>query len=168
MARIAKRTVKGGIYYYLEHTLRDGDKRRTVKKYLGSKIPKNVNDVKKQFLSEQDRGRWFAKFERIRERYNAELRATPKSAREKALREFSVRFTYNTQRIEGSTLTLRETAELLEHHLSPGARPIEDVKEAEAHYRTFLSLLRSRKHLSRRLVEEWQYEIFRETKPDIA
>ncbi len=169
MTRIAKRTVNGITYYYLEHTVRDGDKRRrTAKRYLGSRIPKNIGDVKNQFLSELDGERWFAKFEIIRQRYNDELLATPKSAKEKALRDFSVRFTYNTQRIEGSTLTLRETAELLEHQISPGGRPIEDVKEAEAHYQVFLSLLRSKKDLSRQLVEDWHYQIFKETKPDIA
>jgi cell filamentation protein, protein adenylyltransferase len=166
--RVAKRTVNGIIYYYLEHTVRDGVGRRTVKKYLGRKIPKKLGDVKKQFLAELDRRKWFAKFERIKQRYNDELLATPKSAREKALREFAIRFTYNTQRIEGSTLTLRETAELLERQISPGGRPIEDVKEAEAHYRTFFNMLESEKDLSRRLVEDWHYEIFRETKPDVA
>ncbi len=168
MARLARRTVSGRIYYYLEHSVRDGDKRRTVQKYLGHTIPKNIGDVKKQFLSELDRERWFARFERIRQRYNDELLATPKSGREKALHEFSVRFTYDTQRIEGSTLTLRETAELLEHQVSPGGRPLEDVKETEAHYRTFRSILENKKDLSRRLVEDWHYEIFKETKLDIA
>ncbi len=168
MTRIAKRALKGKTYYYLEHTVRTGGKRRTIKKYLGGKIPKNIGEVRKQFLSDLDREKWFVKFERVREGYNAELRAMPKSAREKALREFSVRFTYDTQRIEGSTLTFRETAELLEHHISPGGRSIEDVKEAEAHYRTFLDMLVSKKDLSQRLVEDWHYQIFKETKPDIA
>ncbi len=168
MTRIAKRALKGKTYYYLEHTVRTGGKRKTIKKYLGGKIPKNISDVRKQFLSDLDSEKWFAKFERIREGYNSELRAAPKSAREKALREFSVRFTYDTQKIEGSTLTLQETAELLEHQVSPGGRPIEDVKEAEAHYRTFLDMVVSEKDLSRRLVEDWHYQIFKETKPDIA
>ncbi len=168
MTRIAKRTVRGITYYYLEHTVRNGDKRRTVKKYLGSRIPKNINDVKKQFLSELDTEKWFKKFEIIRQRYQDELLETPKSAKEKELRDFSIRFTYDTQRIEGSALTFRETAELLEHQVSPGRRPIEDVKEAEAHYRTFLNMPRLRNDLSRQLVEEWHYQIFKDTKPDIA
>jgi len=44
---------------------------------------------------------------------------------------FITRFTYDTNRIEGSTLTLREAADLLEKGITPGTRPLSDVKEAE-------------------------------------
>ncbi len=51
---------------------------------------------------------------RIKEGYAKELRQTPISAKEKEQETFAIKFTYNTQRIEGSKLTLRETANLLE------------------------------------------------------
>lgn len=168
MVRIARKMVKGNTYYYLEHTVRDKDKRTTKSKYLGRKIPKDVEDVRKKFQFELDREKWFTEFDDIRRRYKLELSQTPRSAREKGLLDFSVRFTYDTQRIEGSTLTLRETAELLEHRIAPGGRPMEDVKEAEAHHRVFLSMLGLKKDLSLQLVLSWHYEIFKETKPDAA
>lgn len=168
MVRIAKRRLKGRTYYYLEHTSRGKDTRVTKKRYLGSELPKNVDDIKKSFLSELDQERWFDDFERIKQGYNSELKSTPKSAREKALREFSVRFTYNTQRIEGSTLTLRETAELIEHQTSPSGKPIEDAKEAEAHDKLFRETLELRSDLSQELVQDWNWKLLKETKPDIA
>ena len=168
MVRVAKRRLKGRTYYYLEHTLRDKGKRATRKKYLGSELPKDIDDIRKRFLSELDEEKWFSDFERIKRRYGADLKSTPKSAREKAFREFSVRFTYDTQRIEGSTLTLRETAELIEHRISPSGKPIEDAKEAEAHDRLFREMLQFRGDLTQELVQEWNWKLLKETKPDVA
>jgi hypothetical protein len=57
--------------------------------------------------------------EKIKENYQKELRKMPKSAREKEIETFTIQFSYETQRIEGSTLTLRETADLLEKGIAP-------------------------------------------------
>ena len=168
MAVIVKRNVKGREYYYLEHTIRKKGKHIQKSRYLGKTIPKNIAEIKKRFLFELNKEEWFDDFERIRQNYIAESKSIPESAKEKAIHEFSVRFTYNTQRIEGSTLSLRETAELLERSISPGGRPIEDIKEAEAHHRVFLGLLKYKGDLSQRLVQEWHADMFRETKPDVA
>jgi len=168
MVRVAKRTIKGNTYYYLEHTVRNGSKRTTKSRYLGDKLPKNIGSIKRRFLFELNKAKWFDDFDGIRRNYNAELRSTPRSAREKELREFSIRFTYNTQRIEGSTLTFRETAQLLEERITPSGKPVEDVKEAEAHNKVFLEMLELRNDLSQELVQNWHWNIFKETKPDIV
>lgn len=168
MVRIAKRTLKGKTYYYLEHTVRNRDKRTTKSKYLGNKLPKNSDEMSREFLFELDKTKWFDEFEKIRSHYNIEVEQAPSSARRKALHEFSVRFTFDTQKIEGSTLTLRETARLLDDRVSPSGKPIEDAKEAEAHHKVFLEMLDLKSDLSQQLVQEWHWKIFRETKPDIA
>jgi len=168
VVRIAKRRLKGRTYYYLEHTSRHKGKRVTRKRYLGSELPKDIDDIRKSFLSELNDEKWFNDFERIKRRYSVELKSTPKSAREKAFREFSVRFTYDTQRIEGSTLTLRETADLIEHRISPSGKPIGDAKEAEAHDKLFREMLEFRGDLSQELVQEWNWKLLKETKPDVA
>jgi Fic family protein len=168
LVTIVRKTVKGRPYFYLEHTVRRGGKRTTRSRYLGREVPRDIDEVRRRFLLELNREKWFSAFEKIREGYDAEVRAEPKSAREKALLEFSVRFTYNTQRIEGSTLTLRETAQLLEERISPGGRPVGDVKEAEAHQRVFLEMLEHEGDLSQELITDWHWFIFNETKPDIA
>ena len=104
--------------------------------------------IKKQFTYEVDREKWFDQFDKDREKYAAELKRTPQTTREKVLKKFSVRFTYDTQRIEGSTLSLRETAQLLEERVSPSGKPLQDIKEAEAHQRVFFDMLRYEKDLS--------------------
>ena len=168
MATVVKRTVRGITYYYLEHTVREDGRVTKKSRYLGRAVPKDIEKLKQQFVYELDKVKWFVLFDKIKENYAVELAETPRSAREKGLKEFSVRFTYDTQRIEGSTLTLRETAQLLEEGISPSGKSIEDVKEAEAHQRVFFDMLSYRKDLSLQVVLYWHKKLFEETKPDVA
>lgn len=52
MAYIKKVNIKGQEYYYLFHTIRNKDKFLKKSKYLGKEIPKNIEEIKKQFLLE--------------------------------------------------------------------------------------------------------------------
>ena len=168
MVRVRKRTVGSRTYYYLEHSVRIGRAVRKREQYIGGRLPRNLKEVKAQFLHEIRRERWNPLLEAIRRGYAAEIRRTPPSGRERNLEAFAVEFTYNTQRIEGSTLTLRETANLLLHGRTPSERPLRDVQEAEAHRAVFRSLLSERKDLSMSLVLRTHHEMFRATRPDIA
>ena len=168
MTTIVRRTVKGVAYYYLEHTIRDKDRFSQKSKYLGKAIPKDIDEIKRQFVFELNKERWFDKFDSIKKNYHVTLRTYPESTRRKELQTFSVKFTYDTQRIEGSTLSLRETAQLLEEGISPGGKPIEDIKEAEAHQKVFFEMLGCTKNLSLQLVLDWHWKLFKDTKPDIA
>ena len=46
--------------------------------------------------------------------------------------------TYTSNAIEGNTLTLRETAELIEHGITVGGKPLRDHLEAVDHYAAVL------------------------------
>lgn len=155
-------------YYYLEHSVRAGREVRKKERYLGKKPPADLEKIKREFLGEIYRERWYPALEAIRRGYAADLRRTAVSARAKALETFAIHFTYNTQRIEGSTLTLRETADLLERGVTPSQRPLTDVQEAEAHRAVFRSLLRESKDLSLSLVTRWHHQLFVTTRSDIA
>lgn len=168
MVTIVKKRIKGNAYYYLVHTIRINRKFAQREQYLGKIIPKDIERIKRRFIFELDKAKWFDDFEKIRRNYNAELKLTPKSARKKDLQEFSIRFTYNTQRIEGSTLTLRETAQLLEHGASPSGKPIADSKEAEAHDKLFYEMYKLKNDLSQKLVLDWNRKLLKDTEPDIA
>jgi Fic family protein len=168
MVTVVKKTIKGNAYYYLEHTTRINGRFAQKELYLGRTIPKDIERIKRQFLFKLDKAKWFDDFEKVRHNCTVELRLTPKSAREKELREFSVRFTYDTQRIEGSTLTLRETALLLGNKISPSGKPVVDSKEAEAHSRVFFEMLGLKSDLSQKLVQDWNWKLLKDTKPDVA
>jgi Fic family protein len=106
--------------------------------------------------------------EEIKNSYIQDLKKMSKVAIEKETESFMIRFTYDTQRIEGSTLTLRETAELLERNLTPGSKPLYDVKEAEAHKNIFYEMLEYKKDLTFQIVLYWHRTLFVQTKPEIA
>lgn len=51
---------------------------------------------------------------------------------------YDVDLTYTSNAIEGNTLTLRETAELIEHGITVGGKPLRDHLEAVDHYNAVL------------------------------
>jgi Fic family protein len=51
---------------------------------------------------------------------------------------YDVDLTYTSNAIEGNTLTLRETAELIEHGITVGGKPLRDHLEAVDHYAAVL------------------------------
>jgi len=165
---IRKRLVGTRQYFYLQHTLRTSKGVETRERYLGARLPANVNGVKRDFLIEIYKERWYPLLDAIRSNYSKERRKMPRSALEKRARSFSVKFTYDTGRIEGSKLTYRETADLLERGLSPRAKPIEDIKEAEAHDVVFREVLAYGKDLSLQVILFWHKSLFTGTKSDIA
>src|SRR5947209_12926507 len=53
-------------------------------------------------------------------------------------KSYDVDLTYTSNAIEGNTLTLRETAELIEHGITMGGKPLRDHLEAVDHYAAVL------------------------------
>ncbi|MDE1844218.1 MAG: Fic family protein [Thaumarchaeota archaeon] len=168
MAAIRKKTVKGQTYYYLEHSYREGKKVQKKELYLGNKIPKNIEEIKTKFLDDIYKEKWYSDADKIKKNFSKEQRTIPKSVREKELQTFVTRFTYDTQKIEGSTLTRRETADLLERGITPTNKPLRDVKEAEAHRDLFYEILKEKKDLSLQMILDWHWKLFHQTKKDIA
>jgi Fic family protein len=160
-------------YYYLRHNIRKGPKKvETKEKYLGKKIPENIEKIKQEFLRDIYKKKWYTLFDQIKSIYSNDMKLMPPSSRRKQLSTFAIKFTYHTQRIEGSRLTLRETANLLERGLTPKEKPQEDVIEAEAHEKLFFEIMDKhyykQKDLSYNMMLEWHRKLFHQTKSDIA
>lgn len=168
MATIRKKIKNKKSYFYLGHTIRKGKKIEKKELYLGKEIPKNIEEIKRKFLYEIYKEKWQEFLEKIKEEYQRELKKMPLSIVEKELESFSIQFTFDSQKIEGSSLTLRETGDLLERGISPKGKPIHDIKEAEAHKRVFEEMLEYPKDLSLSIILKWHKELFKDTKPDIA
>lgn len=168
MVNVSKRKIGKGFYYYLEHSFREGRKVKKKQKYLGKEIPKNIEELKKEFSSEIYKNNWLKQIDKIKKNFSKEEKKTPLSAQKKARENFAIKFTYNTQRIEGSTLTRKETADLLERGISPSEKPITDVKEAEAHKKIFLEMLKYGRDLNNQIIFYWHKRLFENTKKDIA
>ena len=165
MAQIVKRKRGNETYYYLRHNIRKQKRQKEI--YLGKKIPKNIEEIKQNFLLDFYREDWTDKLEKIQKTYGKEKKQKPKSVLKKELKQFSVKFTYNTQRIEGSTLTLKETTDLLEDGVTP-KKPKEDSVEAEAHQKLFFNIMKFKKDLSLDVILDWHNKLFKQTKRDIA
>lgn len=164
-----KKIVKGKKeYYYLVHSYRDGKKVQKKQIYLGKEIPKNINEIKKKFVSELYREKFLNDIDSIKKNYTKEHKTMPKSIKEKEIEAFAIKFTYNSQKIEGSKLSLRETADLLERGITPSSKPIRDVKEAEAHQKLFYEMIKYKKDLNLQKVLYWNKILLGETKKEIA
>lgn len=153
-------------YYYLKSSQRKGKKVVTKEKYLGTEIPKNIEEISSKFKKEIDKD-INRKLGEIKENFQAEWKRIPESARKKELEEISIAFTYNTNAIEGSTITLEEVREIIHDKISPN-KPLRDVKETEAHSKLFLNMLNNKEKITNELVLRWHKEIFGETKSDIS
>jgi Fic family protein len=168
MVSIKKKIRGKKTYYYLEHSIRRGKKVKKREKYIGNKLPGNIEKLKSDFLYDIFQELWYPSFDKIKSKYQKEQKIMPKVAKDKELETFMIRFTYDTQRIEGSTLTLRETADLLEREITPKTKPLNDVKEAEAHKKVFYEMLNFKKDLNLQTILYWHKMLFDSSKPDIA
>lgn len=165
MVAVIKRKRGNQTYYYLYHDIRRGHKQKEI--YLGKTVPKNIEEIKQKFLLEFYREQWLPKLENIYSNYAKTRKKLPKSIIEKELETFSINFTYNTQRIEGSTLTLKETFDLLRDGISP-RKPVQHIIETSEHQRVFFEMLGYKKDLSLEIVCMWHKKLFDKTKQDIA
>ncbi|HEY8261506.1 MAG TPA: Fic family protein, partial [Methylosinus sp.] len=66
------------------------------------------------------------------------LRPLAAAALAQLQKHYDVELTYASNAIEGNTLTLRETAEVIEHGLTVGGKPLRDHLEALDHYDALL------------------------------
>ena len=165
--RIIKLRKSNHEYYYLKHSFRIQGKVITREKYLGKKIPEHIKEIEQAFLEECKKKSIFRLFEKIKQGFQKEWKKYPDSIKEKLKEQITISFTYNTNAIEGSTISLEETRELAEHRIAPN-KPLKDVKETEAHLQLFLEMLEKKERLSLNLILKWHKRLFKETKPDIA
>lgn len=168
MVALKKRRIKGRIYYYLGHTYRESGRLKYKEKYLGTKLPNNLEKIKMAFMLQIYEDRWFGKFEEIKEEYKKQIGKIPLEIKKKNIEAFVVRFTYDTNRIEGSKLSFKDTNALLELGISPKNKPLRDIKEAEAHRRIFYEMLDSTEELSLGVILRWHKGLFGDTKRGIA
>jgi Fic family protein len=155
-------------YFYLAQSYREGKSVNKKQLYLGESIPEDIEEKKKEFMREFYTEKFLGNIDKIQKNFKKEYDAMPVSAQDKSKENFAIKFTYNTQRIEGSTLSLKDTARLLEDGITPSSKPLRDVKEAEAHEKVFFEILKYEKNLNLQIILKWHKDIFGETKKDIA
>lgn len=164
--QIITRKRKNKDYFYLQHSFRRGKRVITKEVYLGKSVPENIDAIM-QKMEMQAKKELYLKLEKIKVHFQREWNKYPESVKEKEKEEIAIAFTYNTNAIEGSTITLEEAREIIHDRIAP-RKPLNDVKETDAHAKLFLSMLDKKENISAELLLRWHREIFGETKPDIA
>ncbi|MBU2104161.1 MAG: Fic family protein [Nanoarchaeota archaeon] len=164
--RIITRKKGNKKYYYLQHSFRKSKKVITKEKYVGLNIPKNIDEIKGEF-SRKLKFDLYERLEEIKKHFQNEWKRIPKSAQEKEKEEIAIAFTYNSNAIEGSTITLHEVREIIQDKIAPN-KSLRDIKETEMHSKVFLDMLKKKEKITNKLLLKWHKEIFGETKSDIA
>jgi len=139
---IEKRTSRKNIKYYLVHSYREKDKVEKIRKYLGvnlskEELEKKKNEAEKKILEllEEINTKVFAftltkkQIENLNE-YNKQLKIVHLS--EKEWQNFTEEFVYNTNAIEGSTVTEEEVPEILHKKKAENEEEVETKGVAKA------------------------------------
>ena len=159
--------IKTNGFYYLSYSFRKKGNVVNRKKYVGMEIPVNIEEIKQTFLEQCFKEEVFGRLKQIKKRYAEEWKKLPESIKKERLVDFSIDFTYNTNAIEGSSLTKEDTESILKRKIAP-ARPYRDIQETIHHSKVFFTILQEKKGLSEKLLLEWHKSLFSETKSDIA
>jgi Fic family protein len=108
--------------------------------------------------------KWNHKIQEIYKNYQ-KSKNIPRSIRLKNFESFGIAFTYNTQRIEGSSLTQSDTKDLLVFGITPAKKQQSDAIETQKHYDLFMRLFTGKiSKIMQKVVFCWHREIFGQTK----
>lgn len=170
MATIIKRNVNGKEYYFLSYSYREGKKVLKIEKYLGAKVPPDDDLVKSwdDFSYEIVRKRWIPIIQKITQKYQKRLNSMPLSIRAKELRNFGIRFTHHSTKIEGSNLSLRDVQIVVDNGILPKNKNVADVIETKAHMKLYEDMIATTKKLSTELICKWHKELFQLTDHNTA
>lgn len=147
MAYLEKIERNGKTYYYVTKNFRVSDNKwKKIRKYVGDKPPskkqtkKAVEEIesealKKGFMKPASKHRYLSddeaeKLQDLKEVFNKWYGKLSVVEREKYEEDFVVRFTYNSNAIEGNRLSLRETSMILTENIIPAGVTPNDYNEA--------------------------------------
>jgi Fic family protein len=99
------------------------------------------------------------------------LRLLSAAALRQLQKHYDIELTYTSNAIEGNTLTLRETAEVIEHGITAGGKTLSDHLEAVDHYEALLwmrDLAATASPIGENTICELHRRIVGRSRPDIA
>ncbi len=162
MAYVEKIKVKGKTYYKLAHTIKKNHVITHKTKYIGKTLPskEKVEQLKKQFMKDlySPKQKYLSpdelqKIERKKITRQQELKTLSPLEKEKKLQEFIVRFTYDSNKLAGVNITLRQTSLILKDGLIPkDIKSIITVKELENHQKGIMAITKYRGPLTIRFI----------------
>ena len=122
MVYVEKFRVKGKTYFKIVHTIRLGNRIIHKRKYIGKTLPskQRLKQLKSEFLRQLHSQRYkylsskdFEEIENKKSEYKKEIKILSALEKEKQLKEFIIRFTYDSSKLAGVAVTLRQTSLIL-------------------------------------------------------
>ena len=120
-------------YYVLVHSVRKGGKVTRLEKHIGKELPDNIVEIKEDFSHELFLKIYGDKLKIVKEAFQDKKEKMTNVEIEKEVENFGIVYTYDSNKMEGSTLTQNETRVLLLHGISPN-KPLKDILEHKAHF----------------------------------
>ena len=182
MAYLTKRKRGDKVYYYLaENIALAKGQRKQIRKYLGTEKPSEtklqalLSEFEKEVEKEQVKlhGRHYLtedeikEINKINEDFWRRYKDQNSTVQEQFDQNFVLAFVYNTNSIEGSTLSSKEVELLLTENIAPN-KPLDDVLEAKAAQKTLNFIKECKDKFSEELVKKIHETYFKDTKPKIA
>ena len=169
MAYLLKKDIKGKEYYYLVKNIRIDNKWKKFTVYLGSNLNKSQLIEKKKSYSKllEQRSKEYIKkvdillniisdkdlkFLEIAKQKYKNFSKQSLAVREKYYEWFVTTFTYNSNAIEGSTISLEETSLILFDKITPPNRTLREVREVENHKKAFDYMLAYKGDVNKKFV----------------
>ncbi len=165
MVFVLKKEENGNTYYYLAHNARVSKNRwKSYRKYVGKKLPskEKMKKLEKDFIKGNGIkvGKQFKyldkekldKVDYIIGEFREKTKKYPKIALEKIERDFTIKFTHDTNAIEGNTVSLIETSALLNKKVAPPGKSLREIHEITNTEKALECLKKFKGELSKRLV----------------
>lgn len=170
MVFVEKYKSKGYVYYRLVHNIRKGKKIIQKKKHIGKILPPKtrVEQLKKEFLRNLAGQKYkyllpksVERIEYKREEYNKETKKLSKLEKENRLKEFIIRFTYDSSKLSGVDITLRQTHLILEESIMPkDIRNLRTARELENHKQGILIITKFKGNLDVKFIKKLHKVLF--------
>jgi len=175
---LEKRKNKHSVKYYISHSFREGGKVHKIRVYLGSNISQEMlkqrEDKAKQLLLQQLNSfkiirsplqYKFSKHEfELVKKLKSRTRLKITHLSEKDWQRFTGLFTYDTNAIEGGSITQNEVLEILEKNKWPFSKPKEDISEIYGMAEAIKYIRKTKVHLSLEMMLELHRTIFANSK----
>ncbi len=146
---------------YLIHNKRVNNKWIKKSKFIGTgtKSKKEIIELKEKFETELMAEKYnyiekdqATRIETLKNKYNKEIKKLNKDEFEKFEEAFFTELTYNSNAIEGNTLSLQETSLIINDNISPEGKTIREIYEAKNHQKVLNYLKEYKGDLTEELI----------------
>lgn len=157
----------GRKYYYRVRSVKNNGKVSKIRKYLGinldkkriKKLEKEADEILNESLNKLLSEKEIERLEEIKKNY----KKLPKETWENRCESFLAQFTYDSNAIEGNTLSLKETSFILFEKRTPSGKSLREINEVLNHKEAFNFILDYEGDITKNFICEIQRMLVKNT-----